>query len=234
MTLLREIQNAAVDADTSVAVVLRKCKILAARLRHEPFKVWVENELNGYAKDDEVPVYRVLKSVESRGNFSGYGGSSMRAASIPPSCVPEKFRKSVTQYTFRDGVAQYESLLTDNKENLQVSWSADLVAHVAGRIYRYMNCMSAWMVIPRGFVVSLLDTVRNKVLTFALELETEAPDAGENTTDSARVPDRVVGHVFNNYILGGSNTIAAGSSHFTQNIFSVQRGDLESLRVYLK
>ena len=50
MTLLREIQN---DADTSVAVVLRKCKILAARLRHEPFKVWVENELNGYAKDDK-------------------------------------------------------------------------------------------------------------------------------------------------------------------------------------
>jgi hypothetical protein len=135
MTLLREIQNAALDADTSVAVVLRKCKILAARLRHEPFKVWVENELNGYAKDEEVPVYRVLKSAESRGNFSGYGGSSMRGASIPPSCVPEKFRKSVTQYTFRDGVAQYESLLTDNKENLQVPLPADLVAHVSDRIY---------------------------------------------------------------------------------------------------
>ena len=48
MTLLREIHNAAVDADTSVAVVLRKCKILATRLKHEPFKTWVEKELNGY------------------------------------------------------------------------------------------------------------------------------------------------------------------------------------------
>lgn len=234
MTLLREIQNAAVDADTSVAVVLRKCKILAARLKHEPFKIWVEKELNGYPKDEDVPAYRILENLQSRGNFSGYGGSGMRAASIPPACVPEKFRQSVTKYTFRAGVALYESLLSDNEENLQVPWSADLVAHISGNIYRYMNCMSAWMVIPRGAVVGMLDTVRNKVLSFALELETEAPDAGEGTTGTALVPDRVIGHVFNNYILGGSNTIAAGSSHFTQNtISSVRTGDLQSLRAHL-
>lgn len=235
MTLLREIQNAAVDADTSVAVVLRKCKILAARLKHEPFKIWVEKELNGYTKNDELPDYRMLKALESRGNFSGWGGSGVRAALIPPSCLPEKLRKSVTEYSFRDGVAQYESLLKGNSDSLHVPWRADLVAHVAGQIYRDMNCMSAWMVIPSTFIVGLLDTVRNKVLSFALELETEAPDAGERPADAEPLPERVVGHVFNNYILGGSNTIAAGSSHFTQNtIFSVQRGDLESLRVYLK
>jgi hypothetical protein len=234
MTLLREIQNAAIDANTSVAVVLRKCKILAARLKHEPFKIWVEKELNGYTKNDELPDYRILKPIESRGNFSGWGGSSMRAALIPPSCLPEKLRKSITEYKFRDGVAQYESLLEGETSSLQVPWQADLVVHVAGQIYRNMNCMSAWMVIPSNFMVGLLDTVRNKVLSFALELETEAPDAGERSADAEPLPERVVGHVFNNYILGGSNTIAAGSSHFTQNTISVQGGDLESLMVYLR
>jgi hypothetical protein len=235
MTLLRDIQNAAVDADTSVAVVLRKCKILAARLKHEPFKAWVEKELNGYTKNGELPEYRILKALESRGNFSGWGGSSMRAALIPPSCLPERLRKSVTEYEFRDGVAQYESLLKGDVASLQVPWRADLVAHVASQIYRNMNCMSARMVIPSSFIVGLLDTVRNKVLSFALELETEAPDAGERSADAEPFSERVVGHVFNNYILGGSNTIAAGSSHFTQNtISSVRRGDMESLRAYLK
>src|SRR5438128_9857038 len=40
VSLLREIQEAAVDAKTPLAVVLRKCMILAARLGHEPFKKW--------------------------------------------------------------------------------------------------------------------------------------------------------------------------------------------------
>jgi hypothetical protein len=142
----------------------------------------------------------------------------------------------VTGFNLRQGVAQYESLLKNGKgNNLQVPWPADFVAHFGKGIYRYMNCLSASMVIPNPVIVGLLDTVRNKVLSFALELETEAPDAGEGLMDAEPLPERVVGHVFNNYILGGSNTIAAGSSHFTQNTtISVRQGDLNSPSDYLK
>ncbi len=42
MTLLREIQDAATNENVSLAVVLRKCKILATRLKHEPFRKWVD------------------------------------------------------------------------------------------------------------------------------------------------------------------------------------------------
>jgi hypothetical protein len=52
MSLLREIQNAAVDKNTDVCTLLRQCKILAARLGNEVFKRWVENELNGYDSKD--------------------------------------------------------------------------------------------------------------------------------------------------------------------------------------
>ncbi len=51
MSLLREIQNAAVDETVSLAVLLRKCKILAARLGNIEFKTWVDKELNGYDND---------------------------------------------------------------------------------------------------------------------------------------------------------------------------------------
>ena len=61
MSLLREIQSAAVDANVDVTVVLRKCKVLAARLGNEDFKLWVENELNGYKSKDTLPEYRIFQ-----------------------------------------------------------------------------------------------------------------------------------------------------------------------------
>lgn len=48
MSLLREIQDAAISSDVELAVLLRKCKVLAARLGSNEFKSWVESELSGY------------------------------------------------------------------------------------------------------------------------------------------------------------------------------------------
>ena len=69
MSLLHEIQNLAVDSKTDVAMLLRKCKILAVRLGNTDFNRWIEKELNGYTDRAELPEYRKLK-VQSLGNFS--------------------------------------------------------------------------------------------------------------------------------------------------------------------
>lgn len=58
MTLLREIQAAATEADVPLPTVLRKCKVLASRLRHEPLKEWTDRELNGYPSLNALPDYR--------------------------------------------------------------------------------------------------------------------------------------------------------------------------------
>ena len=55
MTLLREIQADAVDTNVDISVLLRKCKVLAARLGNKEFNLWVERELNGYTSRE---VYR--------------------------------------------------------------------------------------------------------------------------------------------------------------------------------
>jgi hypothetical protein len=41
MTLLEEIQNAAVDATSDLGTLLRKCKLLAARLGSKSLEEWV-------------------------------------------------------------------------------------------------------------------------------------------------------------------------------------------------
>ncbi len=83
MSLLRDIQNAAVDPDTDVATLLSKCKILAVRLGSEEFKGWVDHELNGYDRVEDQPEYRIL-DTESYGHFAGPFGSGPAKRSDPP------------------------------------------------------------------------------------------------------------------------------------------------------
>ena len=64
MSLLKEIQDLAVEPSVELSTLLRKCKILAARLGNPEFKVWVEFELNGYPDELTIPSYRVFPTDE--------------------------------------------------------------------------------------------------------------------------------------------------------------------------
>jgi len=74
--LLEEIQNAAVDAQSDLGTLLRKCKLLAARLGSKPLEDWLVWESNGYPDDVRVPDYRVW-SLEIKGHFLGPFGSGL-------------------------------------------------------------------------------------------------------------------------------------------------------------
>jgi hypothetical protein len=90
MTLLRKIQDAAVDSKTNIGDVLRQCAVLAARLGNERFKKWVDEELNGYEPGAELPPYRVLKGLQSTGSFFGPFGEQFSNLPLPLGNVPEQ------------------------------------------------------------------------------------------------------------------------------------------------
>ncbi len=216
MSLLREIQAAAIDSAVPLATLLRKCKVLAARLGNAEFKQWIEDELNGYRSADSLPPYRKLH-VNSKGHFSGPFHSGLRNADIPLSCIPEKFRESLSQSHMKEPIAALEALVAKSDSGTAMEpWNPDLVAHVGGRIYEGMNCMQAWKVIPISAVVAALDSVRTRVLNFVLEIEAEAPDAGEAAPNSNPVPQEKVHQIFNTYISGNVQNLATASTNVRQ------------------
>ncbi|TPQ25760.1 hypothetical protein [Methylomonas koyamae] len=225
MSLLREIQEAAIDSNVELAVLLRKCKVLAARLGNPEFKAWVERELSGYDDLNSLPDYRVVH-VNSKGHFSGPFQSGLRNADIPMSCIPKELREKLSYSCLSQPVASMESLVKSAKTGtLQEPWNPDIVAYVGQEIYENMNCMQAWKVIPAPAIVAALDAIRNRILNFVLEIEAESPDAGEAPVNSSPVPQERVHQIFNTYITGNVQNVATGSTNVRQKAVSSGASD---------
>jgi len=217
MSLLREIQTAAIDSMVPLADLLRKCKVLAARLGNDDFKAWVDKELNGYPSKDELPQYRVI-TVNSKGHFSGPFQSGLRNADIPMTCMPEALRETLSHTYFTSPVAGLESLVRGGKaSSLSEPWNPDIVAHFGDSIYENMNCMQAWKVIPAPAIIAALDTIRTRILNFALEIEEQAPAAGEAAPNANPLPQERVSHIFNTYISGNVQNLANASPGANQS-----------------
>ncbi len=154
MTLLEDIQNSAVDTKSDLATLLRKCKILAARLGSQPLEDWVLWESNGYPDDVPVPKYRVWP-LEIKGHFSGPFGSGLRNALIPLASLPEKTRKHYQRYECRQSIASIENILAKAKNGtVQVS-TGDLAVVLGTNVYQDLNCLQAWAEFGTGHLVEL-------------------------------------------------------------------------------
>lgn len=234
MSLLREIQNAAIDGSTDLETLLRKCRLLAARLKNEEFKQWVQAELDGYPVKTEVPDYRRFH-CQCFGHFSGPFHSGMRNAPIPEMCIPEEFRKNLTNIKMREGISSLKDLADNCEEGtLRSEWPADVYPVFGDQIYERMHLAQAWMRIPKSSVVGILSTVRNRILNFAIEIEATNPDAGEAALGSTPVPKETVSQIFNNYIYGNVGNVASGREIQQTATLNVRQGDFKSLANFLQ
>jgi len=206
--------------------------VLAERLGHEPFKKWVGEELNGYPAEGELPGYRRIDGIASIGSFAGPLGATMRVP-LRLGPVPAALRKRHDTVEFREGIAKLEEMARPDGGELISRWSGDLVASVAEKYYEGYTLLEAHMEIPRNAVVGVLDSVRNKALKFALEIERVAPAAGEVSPGAKPVPDERVSQIFNTYIMGGAQNVAVGSPAAVQHAQMIQAGNADALKRFL-
>ncbi len=206
MTLLRDIQEGA-TGDTSLSALLRKTMVLAARLDHAELKTWVDSELNGYPSADELPPYRRGGQVPVVGGFRGPGNSGGDQP-IPPAVVAdEELRADLFSWHYTQGVAAYEDLLGRNEMTFEFSWPQDAVT-IFQEIMPGFLMISARRVVSSAEIRQVLDAIRNKLLTFALEIERQAPDAGEAPVGHPALAADEVSQTMHITIYGGTNTFA--------------------------
>ena len=239
MGLLREIQDAAVDGASDLETLLRKCRVLATRLKHEELKKWVACELDGYPEDMSLPEYRKCRG-HPFGHFFGAFGRGVKNCPIPISDIPDGLRDVMTHRQFREGVGELQSLVeTVEGTTIQFGWPAE-----ASQIIRPKNMADdlvlaqGWLNMDKSRVVGILSTVRNRILGFALELEASYPDAGEANPGETPLSNEEVNKVFQQNITqnfhGPVANVASGHAIKQTGTVNIQQGDFLTLKTFLK
>lgn len=234
INLLQDIQACAVNGDSDLETLLRKCRVLASRLQHDDFKNWVTWELDGYSDLSLVPAYRIFE-CQASGHFSGPLHSEMRNMPIPEATIPEQYREQLTKVKFLEGVGALKKLVDSTQSiSLQRTWPANTHILFGSHIFESMVMMQAWNSIPVSNIVGILSTVRNRILSFALEIESKNPDAGEAIPSQLPVPKETVTQIFNQNISGNIGNVAAGSHIQQASTLNITQGNIQTLRDYLK
>jgi hypothetical protein len=233
MGLISDLQRDMLDPKTSLSTILRKAKVLASTLRNEELKKWVENELSGYGDNkEEVPDYR-RGQPENLGDFVGGFGARMKNAPIPTLNLPNQIKEFASELYIVEGVRTLESHLESDSHNFFIPWPADLVALLSNQFYKGYVCLRAWKSFSRGKVEQVLDSVRNRLLNFILELQERYPEVAKSEEAISDIPREQVTPMVNTYIFGSHNVVASGIN-IEQTVHQMQTNDLDGLLKYME
>ena len=237
MTLLEDLIDSASSDTAPVSTLLRKVKVIAARLRTGELEEWVEHELVGYPDHAALPEYRGPFPASAKGHFIGPFQAQLQYAPIAPIGFPTDWREgALFTVVFHQPIIELERLGAHD-EVIQAAWPADAVAltnTLIGRgevrTYPDMYLQQAWREISPAQIRAIVDTVRSRILDLSLKLERIAPNAGQPNADPPNQQEvkQIVTNVF-----GGSTNIAIHSSDFEQTITVPPPGDVDALIDYL-
>lgn len=201
MKLLEEIQAAAMDGRTSVGDLLRRCQVLAFRLRYEPLKEWVGRELNGYGDEVELAGYRQgLRGVVKAQTSGPFGRSAMNVV-VPLSLLPDWYREKGLTYDFRHGIAEIEALIADAKaaDRTHLSFYIPPEIYADLEVIEGESTIGMWCEVSLSRIEGIIDQIRNRALTFALELEAVV-DSSEGDPRTLAVPSGELDRIFRQVI----------------------------------
>lgn len=230
MGLLAEIQAGAISEETSLSEVLRRCLVLAYRLKNEPLLAWVKAELNGYPDRTKVPEYRVV-SVRVKVNSVGIA-HRITGEAVPYEYFPEELYKLATTASIGQAVGSLEA--TKDQPELHVDPPARVRQWVIEHGNPDVDVTAVYQELPPGSIRGILSKIRNRLLEFVLEIEGTFPDVESGSFEATPMVAAKAGAIFNTTIFGGSPSINVGDSVQVMQIkHAVSAHDFDSLRRYL-
>ena len=237
MQIIQELRNDIVDEKVTLSTTLRKAKVLAFQLKHDALKDWLDKELNGYKEDDpELPDYRKLNNVQSFGDFHElyFGRRTLMNFHIPSAQVPNFARDYANGFLVTDSVRAIESIVADTDNKMfRLLWDANVLAAVSDKIIPGFQCIHAWRALNVHQFVHVLETIRNRLLNFILELQELQPAITTSDDAIAHIPREQVNNIFQTIIHG--DAVITNANSITQNSQqNIVMNDLTALADFMK
>ncbi|AFY75440.1 hypothetical protein Syn7502_03611 (plasmid) [Synechococcus sp. PCC 7502] len=199
--LVLDLQKEALDPSISTLSLLRKALLVATKLKLEDFKEWINSELNGYQNMLVLPEYRHLKGLIE------YHLPSHGWRPIVGDDQDEIFESLQGRSKYLYSAISDLEILFNQSKNLQVRDAPELER----KIYDFYSIdLKIMLCIMNVSIGRILETIRNTILRWSLELE-EKGILGEGMTFSQQEKESAAQHKYeiNNIIQNFYATVGA-------------------------
>ena len=170
-----------------------------------------------------MPDYR-HGHCQSFGNFVGPGYAYMNSMPLPSSLVPKEYHNITNELLFRENFRTLEeTLLIALKDGgaAKCNWPADLVVRLADKFYQRFQLVDAWVLVQPSDILEIVETVRNRLLRYVLEIDSSYVSSGEKSIKMEKEGNSTV---FNTTILGNVNGL-------NQNCANVDQAFINELKL---
>lgn len=149
-------------------ISLSRLKVLAVDIKNKKLEKWATNELLGYKEIGEIPSYRKTRSSSFR--YSGINGN-FQTTNVPlqEDWLDEKILDKIKEVNIMDGIRYIQELA--NGEAIPTRDVSFLASYIYDETDGMVSCTSISQIISRTVYLSILEEVKDKMITVLCELE---------------------------------------------------------------
>ncbi|ENS1823223.1 abortive phage resistance protein [Escherichia coli] len=225
-----KLQEMASSKSTDVEELLSKAKMISVKLGLQDISEWLEHELNGYPRLDQVPDYRIITNAPVKAFNPYVGWIPYQLGNVED----KELYKSLTTIRISNPV----SMLIEYAKKEDTLYS-ELPAFMADFLQKMAGCeySMSWVINPAQ-ITKILSHIKSKVLDWALLLESKNI-LGEGLLFSPEEKQEAVGMTVNNINnfnghVNNSGAIGAGNTGDIHQQNTITAGDFNSLERQLK
>lgn len=182
-SIVRQLQEEAINPEISVSDLLRKAKLVSVKLDLKEFLEWINNELTGYMgkSQDVLPSYRIVSgAIMALNPYRGW---------IPVEFEDPKTARSLSRRAVAQPIAELEEIVKEKgSSTLFLSFSPEMKR-------KFMKAIDfeaeVSFKIGRSVIVGIIESVRNLILDWSLRLEKEGI-LGENLSFSKEEKEKAL------------------------------------------
>ncbi|EIJ6690381.1 TPA: abortive phage resistance protein [Escherichia coli] len=225
-----KLQEMASSKSTDVEELLSKAKMISVKLGLQDISEWLEHELNGYPRLDQVPDYRIITNAPVKAFNPYVGWIPYQLGNVED----KELYKSLTTIRISNPV----SMLIEYAKKEDTLYS-ELPVFMADFLQKMAGCeySMSWVINPAQ-ITKILSHIKSKVLDWALLLESKNI-LGEGLLFSPEEKQEAVGMTVNNINnfnghVNNSGAIGAGNTGDIHQQNTITAGDFNSLERQLK
>ncbi len=159
---LQLLKNKATNSNNKLSDLLREAKILAREIKDQKFLQWIDKELNGYDKNEQVPEYRIVKGEPMGWNpYRGW---------IPFIHKDPETQEVLSKRGVGQPIDELESLAGYKKrsDNLQMSYPVEIQTKLSKSVGLTTKFT---LFISSVAIYGILNAVRNKLIDWLIKLD---------------------------------------------------------------